>query len=60
MRLVSTTSLFAMHGLFLFIMNCATVTKLTTLLVTIRNFMAGAERLDTYSMRSGPYRGLPG
>ncbi|KAG9505694.1 hypothetical protein J7337_002666 [Fusarium musae] len=41
------------------IMTCATVTKLTTLSVTIRNFVAGIERLDTYSMRGGPYRGLP-
>lgn len=41
------------------VMTCATVTKLTTLSVTIRNFVAGVERLDTYSMRSGPYRGLP-
>ncbi|KAF5968220.1 hypothetical protein FCOIX_11542 [Fusarium coicis] len=41
------------------IMTCATLTKLTTLSVTIRNFVAGVERLDTYSMRGGPYRGLP-
>jgi hypothetical protein len=41
------------------IMTCATLTKLTTLSVAIRNFLAGVERLDTYSMRGGPYRGLP-